>query len=284
VSGRYVNLGCGARYHREWTNIDLAPAGPGVIAHDLSRGVPLESQSCDVVYHAHVLEHLRRDDAARLLAECYRVLRPGGVLRVVVPDLEQICCAYLRQLDLALASPERPSGDYDWMMLELYDQTVRERSGGEMAAYLARQPLPNPEFVFGRIGEEGRNLVRALGPRAEPPHLVPRLTRRAARALLGAARLAARRLREIPLRLLLGREGLRAYRVAQFRLSGEVHLWMYDRYSLARLLMSAGFARPAQQLATTSLIPDWQRFELDAGANGAPHKPDSLYMEATRPL
>jgi hypothetical protein len=38
---KYLNLGCGARYHPAWTNIDIAPRGSSVIAHDLSAGIPL---------------------------------------------------------------------------------------------------------------------------------------------------------------------------------------------------------------------------------------------------
>src|SRR4051812_23878919 len=47
-----ANLGCGERYHAEWTNIDITTPGPGVIQHDLSRGIPLPDASCEVVYHA----------------------------------------------------------------------------------------------------------------------------------------------------------------------------------------------------------------------------------------
>ena len=88
---QYLNLGCGSRYHPDWINIDIVPHGPEVIQHDLSRGIPLPDASCDVVYHTAVLEHMRRSDAAAFLAECYRVLKPGGIVRVGVPDLERIC-------------------------------------------------------------------------------------------------------------------------------------------------------------------------------------------------
>ena len=41
TSSQLLNLGCGRRFHPDWINIDLVSAGPGVIAHDLSRGIPL---------------------------------------------------------------------------------------------------------------------------------------------------------------------------------------------------------------------------------------------------
>lgn len=109
----YLNLGCGSRYHPEWLNIDLHAVARGVISHDLSRGVPLRDDSCDVVYHSHLLEHLRRSDALFLLRECYRVLKPGGILRVAVPDLEQICLLYLEKLRLASGGDPSAAHDYD---------------------------------------------------------------------------------------------------------------------------------------------------------------------------
>ena len=47
-----VNLGCGHRHHPDWINIDIASTGPGVMAHNLSLGIPLADGSADVVYHS----------------------------------------------------------------------------------------------------------------------------------------------------------------------------------------------------------------------------------------
>ncbi len=117
--------------------MDIAPAASDVLAHDLLQPLPFADRSFDFVYHSHVLEHFRRDDAAPFLAECLRVLRRGGVLRVVVPDLEMIARGYLDALDRCRDGETAASHDYEWMMLELYDQTVREHSGGRMAEYLS---------------------------------------------------------------------------------------------------------------------------------------------------
>jgi hypothetical protein len=70
--------------------------------------------------------------------------------------------------------------------------------------------------------------------------------------------------------------------LGQFRLSGEVHQWMYDRFSLPRLLRQAGFQRVTRQTAHTSAIPGWPQYRLDTEPNGAVYKPDSLFMEATK--
>lgn len=279
----YINLGCGNRYHLAWTNFDIKPQGPGVIQHDLSRGIPLPDASCDLVYHAALLEHIRRTDVLPFLVECNRVLKPGGIIRVGVPNLERLCQLYLEKLQAALAKDKSADDDYDWIMLELYDQTIREESGGEMLAYLRQDPIPNESFIITRIGEEGRHLIQVLRRQNVPVQSNPSTATNISmgfmrRKLYPSLKMVKRHL----LKLILGAEGLRAFNIGRFRLAGEVHHWMYDRYSLARLLQEAGFSSPIVQDATRSQIPDWNDFHLDALADGSIIKPDLLFMEATK--
>lgn len=57
------------------------------IHHNLEYGVPLPDGSADYVFASHFLEHLSRRDGEHLVREAARVLRPGGVIRIAVPDL-----------------------------------------------------------------------------------------------------------------------------------------------------------------------------------------------------
>jgi hypothetical protein len=57
---------------------------------------------------------------------------------------------------------------------------------------------------------------------------------------------------------------------------------MYDRLSLAHILIEAGFREPVRQSATTSRIPGWREFSLDTNPDGKVIKPDLLFMEATK--
>ena len=131
-----LNLGCGYHYTQGWTNLDFKSAGPDVIAWDLRKGIPFPDNNFDVVYHSHLLEHLAKNEAEKFMYDCFRVLSPGGILRVVVPDLECITRWYLHALELCLQGSKEWVPNYQWIMLEMYDQAVRNKSGGDMKKHL----------------------------------------------------------------------------------------------------------------------------------------------------
>jgi DNA modification methylase len=91
------------------------------------------------------------------MQECHRVLKDGGIIRVVVPDLEQIVRWYLKLLDESLGGNQDAQKRYDWIMLELFDQMVRNVSGGDMLKYWKNNPIPAESFVIERCGSEVLN-------------------------------------------------------------------------------------------------------------------------------
>jgi hypothetical protein len=221
---RLLNLGCGTRCHSAWINIDTAAAGPGILIHDITHGLTISAGSCAAVYHPHLIGHLRRSEVPPFLTECHRVLRSGGIIRVATPDLERIGSSYLQSLHTALSGS---AAEHEWMMLEMYDEAVREETGGAMAPFLRQRELTNADFVFGRISDEARLIREAAPPRR------PSLVARARRSYWLARRMVAA--------ALLGPKGADAVRIGLFRLSGDVYHWMYDRYPLAALLQAEAF-------------------------------------------
>ncbi|MEO1527119.1 MAG: methyltransferase domain-containing protein, partial [Planctomycetota bacterium] len=158
---KLLNVGCGKCIHSAWTNIDLVASTPEVQAHDLRRGLPFDHETFDGVYHSHVLEHLTPDRAEALLVECHRVLREGGVLRVVVPDLEGIAAGYLQTLHNAVEDPDATSlAKHRWMTLELIDQMSRQSSGGLMGQTMREPGATPPEFIRARMGHQVEGNVR----------------------------------------------------------------------------------------------------------------------------
>ncbi len=283
-----INLGCGYRFHPDWVNVDFIKTHESVIAHNLLEGIPFEDHSFDVVYHSHVLEHFTKVGAVDFIKECQRILKPNGVIRIAVPDLEGIARSYVEQLDLIDSGNKSSIENANWMRLELIDQMVRMTSGGEMVNYLQKDELTNEEFVFQRIGEEGKNLRKMILSKTKG-------------SSIGNSQEVKREFKVNPFRFFTTkyyRSKLRNYflkpeleriiqnnrfaEVGKFRLSGEVHQWMYDRFSLSELLINAGFTDTKVCTSYESAIPEWIKYELDQKADGTIIKPDSLFMEARK--
>ena len=94
-TGVALHLGCGPNHMDGWVNIDLEAEYEPDLQHDLSTGLPYADDSVDLVYSEHFFEHLPLAAGYALMQECHRVLRPGGVLRIAMPDLESTVHAYL---------------------------------------------------------------------------------------------------------------------------------------------------------------------------------------------
>lgn len=281
---KYLNLGCGDRYHPDWTNINFTSTGEGVIVHNLKKGIPFPDASFDVVYHSHVLEHFSKSEAEFFIKECYRVLRSQGILRVVVPDLEEIARMYLHSLEKASHGFEEWEQNYHWVLLEMYDQTVRNDPGGEMKSFLSRKELSNQEFVVKRCGVEIKNIILSAQkqipiPKPAPENLIVKFIQHIYRLL----RYGDYRHQEI-IKFILNPTELDALKIGQFRQSGEIHQWMYDYYSLSVLLKNCGLEKITKRTANESYITGWSSFNLDTEPDGSIYKPDSLYMEAMKPV
>jgi SAM-dependent methyltransferase len=109
-----------------------------LLAHDLSKGIPFASDSVDIVYHSHVLEHLDRPLGRQFLAETRRVLKPGGICRIVVPDFEFLCRAYIEHLDRCKREPQEAVRHEDFVGGVLEQSVRRDAAGASGRKGLAR--------------------------------------------------------------------------------------------------------------------------------------------------
>jgi len=125
-----LNVGCGQAPSAGWLNYDNSPtvwlaksqmlvrllrraglidAGSlefaafcrvnSILYANVAKRIPHASRTVDAIYSSHMIEHLARDGAWAFLLECHRVLRPGGRLRLVVPDLHALAHQYLQRGD-----------------------------------------------------------------------------------------------------------------------------------------------------------------------------------------
>lgn len=82
-----LNIGCGRRLLNGWLNADFKPYSKKIICLDATKPFPFDPETFDYVYCEHMIEHISYTQGLRMLAECLRVLKPGGKIRVVTPDL-----------------------------------------------------------------------------------------------------------------------------------------------------------------------------------------------------
>lgn len=272
---RCINLGCGHRFHPNWINIDFIATGNGVIAHNIMEGIPFPDDYFDVVYHSHLLEHFPKDKAEPFMKECLRVLSPKGVMRLLIPDLEFLVNNYVKALDEARKGDPRADSNYQWSLLHLFDQTFRNRPGGSMAEYLSRNNIDNEEYVVRHCGIEARKIINLFKKCQETKGF----TNFIKKYYLFFKNHNV--FRELLIKTFLGKE-YNALLIGRFRNRGEVHQWMYDRYSLKKLLLNCGFVEITECTAIDSRIPGWQNFHLDTAPNGSVYRPDSICMEAVK--
>jgi predicted SAM-dependent methyltransferase len=142
----YVQYGCGHSAPEGWINFDSSPTlrierlpligrlvrknesrfPDNVRVADIVRGLPVADGSADGVYASHVLEHLTRSDFETALQNTFRMLKPQGLFRLIVPDLEARARLYVNKLNAG----EKDAND--WFMLATY-LGLSSRPGSLMA-------------------------------------------------------------------------------------------------------------------------------------------------------
>lgn len=125
-----INIGCGKTPTDSWLNFDNSPAimmanSPfiyymfkkfnflnkeqikniewnkknKILFADAKKKIPLPNDSVECIYTSHMIEHLSQEESVSFLKEALRVLEPGGILRVVVPDLKRAVNSYIQTQD-----------------------------------------------------------------------------------------------------------------------------------------------------------------------------------------
>lgn len=174
-----VNVGCGSTPTAGWVNFDNSmtvriarrrllkailrtlrlvseqqlefarvASAQGIRWADATRRIPLGDSSAEVLYSSHMLEHLDCDGALRFLQEARRVLQPGGILRIAVPDLRALVNAYLAD------------GDADRFLRDSLLTVPARRSLGDRIRFAV---LGERHHLWMYDGESLRRLLEANG-------------------------------------------------------------------------------------------------------------------------
>jgi predicted SAM-dependent methyltransferase len=95
-----LHLGCGNVIIQGFINVDVLPSIKGVeLVCDLNNLSLFKDEQADFIYICHVLEHFSTTEVPKIINEFSRILRPGGRLRISVPDLNKICSLYVKNID-----------------------------------------------------------------------------------------------------------------------------------------------------------------------------------------
>jgi predicted SAM-dependent methyltransferase len=104
LRGMYLNIGSGGFVLPGFVHVDLFGGAPEVIRWDCTGRLPFASGAAKGIRVEHFLEHVEpRQQLPCLLADCHRILEPGGILRVIVPDAGRFLAAYCSANDAAFA-------------------------------------------------------------------------------------------------------------------------------------------------------------------------------------
>lgn len=186
----HLHLGCGLCAPQGWTNVDgswqvvlarhpwikrvlvfmrLLPArqaaipwSADVVRLNLVKSLPFAEGTFQAIYSSHTLEHLYYADALRLLQECHRILKPGGVCRFVVPDLESIISRYME----ARNKREPEGGNRLMEELLVHERSIPRGPLGlyhRITAYHQHKWMYDQESLQQLFREAGFTEVRSAG-------------------------------------------------------------------------------------------------------------------------
>ena len=263
----------GHLYLNDWTNVMFAtlpfPDTNQINYYDVRKEFPFNDHSFDAVYALHIVEHLVYKENLSFMREVNRVLKPGGILRISTPDLEDICYQYLKKLDAVTANPSSENIlRYDWAMLELMDQIVRQKPGGLMAEAVKKCYF-DPEYAKWRYGDvfdefyQKGNQTKRLNPEIPTK----------AKFNKNFKDYVYRFYRKILMKIWKGDP----------RRTIEANRWMFDRVSLKILFEEVGFQGFQIMKFNQSDIPDWKQYNFDQSNYGSYPVEPSLYAEAKKP-
>lgn len=88
-----LHLGCGAKVLKGFVNVDIRSIDE-VVVDDVKLLSSFDSNSADLIYACHVLEHMYRHERLGVLRRWCEILKPGGILRVAVPDFDKVVHLY----------------------------------------------------------------------------------------------------------------------------------------------------------------------------------------------
>lgn len=113
----------------------------GIVCRDVRGGLGYRPASLAAIYSSHFIEHLKRDEAVRVLRACRSALRPGGICRVVTPDLRALAMRYLE-------TGATPDAAESFMRGSLLAEPNGSHTRGPLAWYRRRTEFETHKWLY----------------------------------------------------------------------------------------------------------------------------------------
>ncbi len=163
----YLNLGAASDHFEYFVALDFFSSGADYGA-DLRYPLLIDDEVFDGIFTEHTLEHLGYDQVKRVLAECLRILKPGGRIRVIVPDLALFAenyvhgnDAWFREWEREVLEPRGRKLASNMEALSFVTQEYGHRSAWDvetMQGFLSRAGFTNVERCALREGGDAHLL------------------------------------------------------------------------------------------------------------------------------
>jgi len=264
----FLNLACGDYFisSSSWENVDWATKSREIKQINLLEKFPYLDGSFEIVYCSHFVEHIPYAQLQFFLEECYRVLKKHGVIRLVLPDFENIAREYIKNLD------EHNFQYAEFNIIEMIDQCVRAKSGGRLVEYY--RGVSEVEFQKYISRRTGYIFKKNSTTRSYSLMLFKKIT-----------------IRKIQFKIQKFFIGIIIASLPKWYVqnhisnveTGELHRWVYDFNSVRNVLNQVSFHSVIKLDAFTSLHMQFPNIPLDVDEKGNIRKGiESMYIEAVK--
>ena len=269
---KLVNIACGDVYikNNNWINLDIISSNKHVKQTNLLKELPFLDNSVDAIYCSHFLEHIPIEKVPNFLYECFRILKKGGVLRLVLPDFEALSKEYLKQIKLKNRIKSKI------VLLTIFDQCVRKRPGGMLNEFyndlLTKKKEKISEIKYLKY-LNGVDFEKKIKHKRDIIFYQQKILLFIKSTFFNIW---------IKFIMIFLPKAFKAQNVSLARI-GELHHWVWDYFSLSDYLVKAGFSKTVRQKHNKTMCKVSKLYTFDQNQKKKRSRGiESMYIESLK--
>tara|TARA_X000000950_G_scaffold288478_1_gene405457 strand:+ start:4046 stop:4870 length:825 start_codon:yes stop_codon:yes gene_type:complete len=269
---KLVNIACGTVYvkNSNWVNLDIISNNKYVKKTNLLNKLPFSDNSVDGIYCSHFLEHIPLEKVSSFLYECFRILKKGGVLRLVLPDFEALSKEYLRQIKLKDYSKAKI------VLMTIIDQCVRKKPGGILNDFyrnlLNKKKEKRNEIKYIKF-LNGVDFETKIKNKKDSRYYIEKIISLVKNTFLNIW---------LKFIIMFLPKTFKSQNISLARI-GELHHWIWDYYSLSDYLLKAGFSKVIKQKYNKTISKVYKLYVFDQNHKKNKSRGiESMYIEVLK--